>query len=82
MSSRGVSLRGCSFVTSSGWAPHLDLEPLAVTERGLLAEMLSAPWLQGTFLSSMDLGVLRLAFKHVMNRLADLMTCMLRVKHL
>ncbi len=31
--------------TFAGWAPHLDLEPLAATERSLLAETLSAPWL-------------------------------------
>jgi superfamily II DNA or RNA helicase len=29
----------------AGWAPHLDLEPLADAERSLLTEMLSAPWL-------------------------------------
>jgi superfamily II DNA or RNA helicase len=30
--------------TFAGWAPHLDLEPLAETERSLLKDMLSAPW--------------------------------------
>lgn len=29
----------------AGWAPHLDLEPLAPAERSLLAETLAAPWL-------------------------------------
>jgi superfamily II DNA or RNA helicase len=29
----------------AGWAPHLDLEPLAVADRPLLAEILTAPWL-------------------------------------
>jgi hypothetical protein len=31
--------------TFAGWAPHLDLEPLAVTERPMLAGTLAAPWL-------------------------------------
>ena len=31
--------------TFAGWAPHLDLEPLAVADRPLLAEALAAPWL-------------------------------------
>ena len=31
--------------TFAGWAPHLDLEPLAKTERGLLKDILAAPWL-------------------------------------
>ena len=29
----------------AGWAPHLDLEPLASAERPFLASTLSAPWL-------------------------------------
>jgi superfamily II DNA or RNA helicase len=29
----------------AGWAPHLDLEPLAAADRPLLAETLAAPWL-------------------------------------
>jgi hypothetical protein len=29
----------------AGWAPHLDLEPLAASERGLLKDVLSAPWI-------------------------------------
>jgi len=29
----------------AGWAPHLDLEPLAAAERPLLADTLTAPWL-------------------------------------
>jgi superfamily II DNA or RNA helicase len=29
----------------AGWAPHLDLEPLADTERALLEDVLAAPWL-------------------------------------
>ena len=33
---------GASF---AGWAPHLDLEPLAAADRPLLADMLGAPWL-------------------------------------
>jgi superfamily II DNA or RNA helicase len=28
----------------AGWAPHLDLEPLAEAERSLLKDVLSAPW--------------------------------------
>jgi hypothetical protein len=28
----------------AGWAPHLDLEPLAASERGLLKDVLAAPW--------------------------------------
>ena len=31
--------------TFAGWAPHLDLEPLASADRPLLAETLAAPWL-------------------------------------
>ncbi len=31
--------------TFAGWAPHLDLEPLASAQRPLLAETLTAPWL-------------------------------------
>ena len=31
--------------TFAGWAPHLDLEPLASAQRPLLAETLAAPWL-------------------------------------
>ena len=31
--------------TFAGWAPHLDLEPLAAAERPLLADTLTAPWL-------------------------------------
>ncbi len=31
--------------TFAGWAPHLDLEPLAPAERPLLADTLAAPWL-------------------------------------
>ena len=31
--------------TFAGWAPHLDLEPLAETERALLKNVLAAPWL-------------------------------------
>lgn len=31
--------------TFAGWAPHLDLEPLAAADRPLLAETLAAPWL-------------------------------------
>ena len=29
----------------AGWAPHLDLEPLATADRPLLAQTLTAPWL-------------------------------------
>jgi hypothetical protein len=29
----------------AGWAPHLDLEPLAETERVLLKDVLAEPWL-------------------------------------
>ncbi len=31
--------------TFAGWAPHLDLAPLPEGERGLLADVLKAPWL-------------------------------------
>ena len=31
--------------TFAGWAPHLDLEPLAPADRPLLDETLAAPWL-------------------------------------
>jgi len=31
--------------TFAGWAPHLDLEPLASADRPLLAATLAAPWL-------------------------------------
>jgi len=31
--------------TFAGWAPHLDLEPLAPADRPLLAATLTAPWL-------------------------------------
>ena len=31
--------------TFAGWAPHLDLEPLAPSDHPLLAETLAAPWL-------------------------------------
>ena len=30
----------------AGWAPHLDLEPLAAADRPKLAEMLQAPWIR------------------------------------
>lgn len=30
----------------AGWAPHLDLEPLASTDRALLADILDAPWIR------------------------------------
>jgi len=29
----------------AGWAPHLDLEPLAASERSLLQDLLAAPWI-------------------------------------
>jgi hypothetical protein len=29
----------------AGWAPHLDLEPISTGERGLLQDLLQAPWL-------------------------------------
>ncbi|OGR07391.1 MAG: RNA helicase [Deltaproteobacteria bacterium RIFOXYD12_FULL_50_9] len=29
----------------AGWAPHLDLEPLAPADRPLLADLLTAPWI-------------------------------------
>lgn len=31
--------------TFAGWAPHLDLEPLAMSERPLLKDVLAAPWI-------------------------------------
>ncbi len=30
----------------AGWAPHLDLEPLAPADRGVLADLLDAPWIR------------------------------------
>ena len=30
----------------AGWAPHLDLEPLSPADHGLIADVLSAPWLR------------------------------------
>ena len=30
----------------AGWAPHLDLEPLAPADRPLLGELLTAPWIR------------------------------------
>lgn len=30
----------------AGWAPHLDLEPLAATDRGLIVDILDAPWIR------------------------------------
>ncbi len=30
----------------AGWAPHLDLEPLADADRALLGDILSSPWLE------------------------------------
>lgn len=30
----------------AGWAPHLDLEPLADSERPLIKELLNAPWMR------------------------------------
>ena len=30
----------------AGWAPHLDLEPLAPADRPLLADLLDAPWIR------------------------------------
>ena len=30
----------------AGWAPHLDLEPLAESERALLKDVLGAPWIR------------------------------------
>ena len=32
--------------TFAGWAPHLDLEPLAAQDRPLVAPLLDAPWLR------------------------------------
>ena len=32
--------------TFAGWAPHLDLEPLEVSERDLLTDLLAAPWIR------------------------------------
>jgi hypothetical protein len=31
----------------AGWAPHLDLEPLANSDRGLMADVLDASWVRG-----------------------------------
>jgi superfamily II DNA or RNA helicase len=33
--------------TFAGWAPHLDLEPLAESERALIRQVLDAPWICG-----------------------------------
>ena len=30
----------------AGWAPHLDLEPLAPSERALIKDVLNAPWIR------------------------------------
>jgi len=43
--------------TFAGWAPHLDLEPIAPQDRPLLAETLSAGWLH----TGLDQQALRLA---------------------
>jgi superfamily II DNA or RNA helicase len=32
--------------TFAGWAPHLDLQPLAPADRSRIADVLSAPWLK------------------------------------
>jgi len=32
--------------TFAGWAPHLDLEPLAPADRALLDDVLAAPWIR------------------------------------
>jgi superfamily II DNA or RNA helicase len=32
--------------TFAGWAPHLDLEPLAASDRSLLADILTSPWIR------------------------------------
>ncbi|MBK1695421.1 RNA helicase [Chromatium weissei] len=32
-------------ITFAGWAPHLDLEPLPESERPLLADLFTAPWI-------------------------------------
>ena len=41
----------------AGWAPHLDLEPLAESERCLLKDLLAAPWLR----ADQEQGALALA---------------------
>ncbi len=35
-----------SSATFAGWAPHLDLEPLAPADRALLEDVLTAPWIR------------------------------------
>ncbi|MHB1752167.1 MAG: helicase-related protein [Acidiferrobacter sp.] len=30
---------------NAGWAPHLDLEPISDADRGLIADILAAPWI-------------------------------------
>jgi superfamily II DNA or RNA helicase len=40
-----VRVRPDGSSTFAGWAPHLDLEPLPLADRPLLADMLKAPWL-------------------------------------
>ncbi len=30
---------------NAGWAPHLDLEPIGDADRGLIADILAAPWI-------------------------------------
>ena len=32
--------------TFAGWAPHLDLEPLAPADRAMLTDVLTAPWIR------------------------------------
>lgn len=41
----------------AGWAPHLDLEPLAEPERALLTDVLAAPWVA----AGQEAGALALA---------------------
>ena len=45
----------------AGWAPHLDLEPLAPADRPLLAAMLAEPWLGAGLSAGLDQQALALA---------------------
>ena len=45
----------------AGWAPHLDLEPLAPTDRPLLTATLAEPWLGAGLSTGLDQQALALA---------------------
>ena len=43
-----VSIDAEGSVTNAGWAPHLDLEPLPASDRAIVGDVLSAPWISET----------------------------------